>query len=352
VSNISQLEQEIKQAKQVVVKKEKERALACQVKLCDHLAGVPLWKQVSLQWEKHKEVDLFALLTSLPNSKVLHSTHKLLHIRGLAQVDSRGSAVQPLQIEYDQFEKPDEIHKLIDANLPKLINTKIDRVDAKFRLVHQASIKTGEGPVDDFADLIEYKENEMRTTSLPCALYLIAKQPGLLGKILCGAEGLKDYSSSKKQVLTFFPEDQGLRQLSVSNSFLAYQGSGKTFFYNLKDKIYWPLYLEKAAQYFDQSLTSAHLRTPGYYFNMFTGCSVANFEITRHSSQMVPEKDKTILKTLADHIRRGKMVAGKIRTWSNRNLWYHGLDAGFLSWRRSSCRAWRRTRPSSISPSA
>lgn len=321
VNNISQLEHEIKEAKQVAVEREKDRALACQVKLCDHLSGVPLWKQVSLQFDKHKDVDLFGLLSSLNSSKVLMSSHKVVHIQDFRQLDSRGSPVQPTVAEFDQFQKADDTYKAIDSILPKLINTKMEPIDGKFRLLPQASIKTGEGPVTDAADLIEYKEQELRTTTLPCVFYLMARNPGLLAKVLCGADGLRDYSSSKKQVLLFSPEDQSLHQLTVSNTFLASQGSGKTFFYTLRDKVYWPLYLEKACQYFDSALIILSMKSPGYYFTMFTGCSVANYQISRHSSNALPEKDKNILKAVAESIKRGRMVAGKIRTWSNRHLW-------------------------------
>ncbi len=321
VNNISQLEQEIKEAKQVVVQREKERALPCQVKLCDHLSGIPLWKQVSLQQDKHKDVDLFALLASLQNSKVLMSTHQVLHIRDFSLLGSRGSVVQPHAAEYDQFEKPEEVYKLIESTLPKLINAKMEGVDGRFRLIPQSGIKIGEGPVTDDADLIEYREQELRTTALPCAFYLMAQSPGLLAKVLCGADSLKDYSGSKKQVLVFNPEDQSLHKLTVTNSFLANQSSGKTFFFGLRDKVYWPLYLEKAAHYFDQQLSLVSSRTPSHYFNTFTGCSVVNYQIARHNSLLLPEKDKSILKFIGEHIKRGRMVAGKMRTWSNRNLW-------------------------------
>ena len=322
VNNISQLEQEIKEAKQVVVQREKDRALACQVKLCDHLAGVPLWRQVSLQNDKHKAVDLFALLASLNSSKVLMSTHKVIHIRDFKVLDSRGSQVQPTVAEFDQFEKAEEVYKAIDAILPKMINTKLDLTEGRFRLLPQASIKTGEGQATDAADLIEYKDQELRTTTLPCVFYLMARNPNLLAKVLCGADGLRDYSGSKKQVLLFNPEDQTLHQLTVSNTFLASQVSNRTFFFSLRDKVYWPLYLEKAAQFFDPSLTILSLRSPSHYFSLFTGCSVVNYQISRHSSNVqLPEKDKSILKAISESIKQGRMVAGKIRTWSNRNLW-------------------------------
>ena len=322
VNNINQLEQDLKQPKQVMVLKEKERALPSQVKLCEHLGGIPLWKQVSLQEEKHRDVDLFALLSSLGNSKVLISTHKIIHFRDFTQFDSRGSIVQPTAVEYDLPEELEETYKTIDTVYPKLNNSKFYFAEGNYRLIPQASILTGDGPTTDAADLIEYRDQELRTTSLPCVLYLIATSPGLLAKLLCGADGLKDYSSSKKQVLAFDPKDQSLQQLSVTNKFLANQKSGKTFFFHLRDKAYWPLYLEKASQYFESDIDLLAYRRPGHYFHIFTGCSVANYQISRFSPKKTADKESSMLKTIGESIKKGRLVAGKIRTWSNRNLWY------------------------------
>lgn len=321
VNDISELEQDTKKAKQMMVLKERERALPSQVKLCEHLGGIPLWKQVSLQEDKHKDVDLFALLSSLNNSKVLISTHKILHFRDFTQFDSRGSIVQPTPVEYDLPEELEDSYKTVDTVYPKINNSKVDPADGKYRHLPQASILTGDGPITDAADLIEYRDQELRTTSLACVMYLIASCPGLLAKLLCGADGLRDYSSSKKQVLAFGPHDQSLHQISVTNKFLANQKSGKTFFFHLKDKAYWPLYLEKVSQYFESYLDGLPYRSPSYYFHIFTGCSVANFRISRFSAIKTADKEASMLKAIGDSIKKGRLVAGKIRTWSNRPLW-------------------------------